>query len=127
MRDAAPWLLLPSVVLTLGSVTLLAPHEAALAAPPTAAQTAPAAPAYDDGDGDELLEHWGDSRYAREERFQLGGISAGFALLGAALALRRSRSRKPLGEIVPLPSEADFLKLASPAESASQLNSRKAA
>jgi hypothetical protein len=27
-----------------------------------------------DGDGDELLEHWGDPQYSREERIQLGGL-----------------------------------------------------
>lgn len=113
-RDFAPWLLLPSVVLTLGSVTLLAPHQAALAAPPPPAQSTPAAPAYDDGDGDELLEHWGDPQYSREERLQLGGISAGFLVLGVLHACRRAR-RNLSCEAAPLPGESDFLKLDSSA------------
>lgn len=107
-RDLAPWLLLPSVVLALGSVTLLAPHQAALAAPPAPVQPAPSAPAYDDGDGDELLEHWGDPKYLREERVQLGGIAVGFLVLGAINACRRPRRTLP-GEVVFLPSEDDFL------------------
>ena len=113
-RDFAPWLLLPSIVLTLSAVTLLAPREAAQAAPAVSAQPVPKMPVYDDGDGDELLEHWGDPQYAREERVQLGGIAAGFLLLAAAGAFRRSR-RKSACESVPLPSEADFLKLDSSA------------
>ena len=117
--DFAPWLLLPSVVLTLGSVTLLAPHQAALAAPPAPAQPAPKTPVYDDGDGDELLEHWGDPQYSREERVQLGGIAASFFVLGAASALRRARRRSAC-EVKPLPSESDLLKLGSQAESPSR-------
>ncbi len=108
-RDFAPWLLLPSIVLALGSVTLLVPHEAAQAAPPVIASSAPKAPAYDDGDGDELLEHWGDPQYSREERLQLGGIAAGFLVLAAVGGCRRAR-RRSICEIVPLPGEAGSLK-----------------
>lgn len=107
-RDFAPWLLLPFVVLTLGSVTLLAPHEAAQAAPPVSAQPTPKMPIDDDGDGDELLEHWGDPQYSREARLQLGGIAAGFLLLSAASAFRRSRRRSAC-EVVFLPGESGFL------------------
>lgn len=107
-RDFAPWLLLPSVVLTLGSVTLLAPHEAAQAAPPVSAQPAPKMPVDDDDEGDELLEHWGDPQYSREERVQLAGIAAGFLVLAATSACRRARRRNAC-EVVSLPSEADFL------------------
>ena len=60
-KDLTPWLLLPGIVLTLSGVTLLAPHQAAQAAPPTP-QT-PKVFAYDDGDGDELLEHWDNPLY----------------------------------------------------------------
>ncbi len=130
-RDFAPWLLLPCVVLTLGSVTLLAPHEAAQAAPPASVQAAPNAPAekapvYDDGDGDELLEHWGDPAFSREARLQLGGIAVGFLVLGVVNACRRPR-RDLSCEIVQMPTEADFLKLDSSAASSSQSTSRKAA
>ena len=115
-RDLAPWLLLPSVLLALSAVTLLAPHEAAQAAPMASAQPAPKTPVYDDGDGDELLEHWGDPQYSREERVQLGGMAGGFLMLAAAGVFRRAR-RQPLGVVVHLPSEADFLKLDSSAAS----------
>jgi hypothetical protein len=130
-RDFAPWLLLSCVVLTLGSVTLLAPHQAALAAPPASTQPAPnlpaeKAPVYDDGDGDELLEHWGDPKFSREARLQLSGIAVGFLVLGAVNACRRPR-RDVSGEIVELPTEADFLKLDSSAASHAQSTSRKAA
>ncbi len=108
-KDFAPWLLLPSVVLALSSVTLLAPHEAAHAGPPAVTSTMPstatsAAPqaAEGDGDGDELLEHWGDPQFFEEERKQMAGMAAGFLLLGAAAAVRRSR-RKRRAEAVLLP------------------------
>ena len=114
-RDFAPWLLLPSIVLTLSAVTLLAPREAAQAAPTASVQPMPKTPVSDDDEGDELLEHWGDPQYSREEQVQLGGMAAGFLLLAAAGAFRRSR-RMTLSE-VPLPSEADFLKLDSSAAS----------
>ena len=93
-KDCAPWLLLPCVLLTLGGVTLLAPHQAAQAAPPSSQAAQPFLPpgAGDDGDGDELLEHWGDPKYAREERLQMAGMAAGFFLLGG-LAYRSHRRR----------------------------------
>ncbi len=121
-RDLAPWLLLPSILLTLSAVTLLAPHEAVQAAPTVSAQPAPKTPVYDDGDGDELLEHWGDPQYSREERVQLGGMAGGLLVLAAVTAFRRSR-RKDTCEIVYLPGEADFLTL----DSAAAANFRKAA
>ena len=88
----APWILVPSILLTLSAVTLLAPRPTAQAAAPpaqVAAKTAP--PAYDDGDGDELLEHWDNPRYGAEERVQIGGAAAGFLLLGAVVWGKRSR------------------------------------
>ena len=50
--------------------------------------------AYDDGDGDELLEHWGDAKYAREERLQMAGAAVGFALLGGLSWRKRTRKRQ---------------------------------
>lgn len=120
MKKLMPWLLLPSVVLALSSVTLLAPHQAALAGPPPT-QAAPKAPE-GDGDGDELLEHWGDPQFSNEEQKQMAGMAAGFLLLGAAAGVRRSR-RKSRYETIGLPSEPDFLKLAPQTKP----NTRKAA
>jgi len=108
-RDFVPWLLLPSVVLTLSAVSFLAPRQTASAAPPAAQTTTPKAAAYDDGDGDELLEHWGDPKYSYEERTQLAGIAVGFLVLGAVAAGTRAR-RVHRCEVVPLPTEAEFLK-----------------
>jgi len=92
-QNRAPWILLPCILLTLGGVTLLAPRPAAQAAPeqvvPT--QTAAKPAAYDDGDGDELLEHWDSPRYGAEERVQIGGAAAGFLLLGVVVWGKRSR------------------------------------
>jgi len=85
----APWALLPCVLLTLSSVTLLAPARRARAAAP-APHPAPAA-AYDDGDGDELLEHWGDPQFSREARLQMAGMAL---LLPPAMLLGRRRPRK---------------------------------
>lgn len=95
-QSRAPWILLPCVLLTLGGVTLLVPRPAAQAAPAQAipaqnAVKAAAPAAYDDGDGDELLEHWDSPRYGAEERVQIGGAAAGFLLLGVIVWGKRSR------------------------------------
>jgi hypothetical protein len=94
-KDKAPWLLAPCVLLALSGMTVLAPRRAALAAPTqaTGAAQKPAAAAYDDGDGDELLEHWGDPKYAREERLQMAGMAGGLALLGVLAARKRRAAR----------------------------------
>lgn len=93
-KDRAPWVLLPCTLLTLGGMTLLAPRQAAQAAPPPAAQSAPSA-ASDDGDGDELLEHWGDPKYAREGRLQMAGMAGGFLILGGLAYRKRVRATRP--------------------------------
>ena len=92
-KNRAPWILLPCVLLALGGVTLLVPrHTVQAASPPTVSHSAakPAA-AYDDGDGDELLEHWDSPRYGAEERVQIGGAAVGFLFLGAVVWGKRSR------------------------------------
>ena len=125
-RDFAPWLLLPSVVLALSAVSVLAPRQAAHAAPP-APQDAAAGPkaAFDDGDGDELLEHWGDPKYSGEARTQLAGIAVGFLALSTVAAGTRAR-RIRRSDVVPRPPEAEFLKR-SPSAAASTTDHRKAA
>lgn len=90
-QDRAPWLVLPCVLLTLSGLTLLAPRRAAQAAPPAPKPTPSALE--DDGDGDELLEHWGDLRYAREERLQMAGMAGGFLLLGGLAYRKRGRAQ----------------------------------
>ncbi len=96
-KDRLPWLLLPCLLLTLSGVTLLAPRRAAQAAPnsPTAAPKPAPSAIEDDGDGDELLEHWGDPKYAREERLQMAGMAGGFLMLGG-LAYRKRARRQAL-------------------------------
>jgi hypothetical protein len=103
--DPAAWIVVPAVVLTLSSVSLLSfrtPTHADTMSRPTAA-VAPVVPstntpvtdvrAADDGDGDELLEHWGDPKYAKEERIQLAGI--GLLFVGAAaMQWKRSARRR---------------------------------
>ena len=103
-KDRAPWLVLPCMLLALSGVTLLAPRRAVQAAPnlpPAATNSAPSA-IDDDGDGDELLEHWGDPKYAREERLQMTGMAAGGFLLLGGLAYRRHVRR---AQSVPLSLE----------------------
>lgn len=94
-KNRAPWIVLPCVLLTLGGVTLLTPHHTAQAASPTVLAHSAAKPttavAYDDGDGDELLEHWDSPRYGAEERVQIGGAAAGFLFLGVVVWGKRSR------------------------------------
>ncbi len=90
--DFAPGVMIACAVLTLSGVTLLAPRPAALAAPPRAAPPTPMA-AYDDGDGDELLEHWGDPKYSREARVQMAGALGGFVLLVGLAWRKRTRTQ----------------------------------
>lgn len=116
-RDFAPWLLLPSVVLTLSAVSFLAPRHPAQAAPPAVPKSSVA----DDGDGDELLEHWGDPKYSSEERTQLAGIAMGFLVLSTVAASTRVRRTRSNGA-VPLPIEAEL-----PKRDSSATNHRKAA
>ncbi len=87
----APWALLPCVLLTLSSVTLLAPARPTRAAAPAPHPAAAAVP-YDDGDGDELLEHWGDPKYSREERVQMAGMAV--LLVPMLLLARRGRTAR---------------------------------
>jgi len=47
-----------------------------------------------DDDGDELLEHWGDPRYSREERSQMAGLAVLLTLAGAGAAWRRRTLRR---------------------------------
>jgi len=93
-KDRAPWVLLPCALLALSGVSLLAPRQAAQAAPAPAPSSAPPAVS-DDGDGDELLEHWGDPKYAREGRLQMAGMAGGFLILGGLACRRRVRTTKP--------------------------------
>ncbi len=124
-KDLTPWLLLPSIALTLGGVSLLAPPRAASAAPPAVSRTAAKTLTLDDGDGDELLEHWGDPKYAREELVQLAGIGGGFILLGLLPLARHARRPAP-GMVVEMPAQSDFLKLDGRSQSDSE-PTRKAA
>ena len=92
-KNRAPWILLPCVLLALGEVTLLVPRHTVQAAssPAVSHSAAKSAAAYDDGDGDELLEHWDSPRYGAEERVQIGGAAVGFLFLGAVVWGKRSR------------------------------------
>lgn len=82
MKDAKlPLLLTICVSLTLSGVGVSAPRASAQATK---------AMAHDDGDGDELAEHWTEPKYAAEARRQMAGTTGVFAL-AAGLALRRRR------------------------------------
>ena len=91
--DPALTLLPVCAVLALSGVSLLVPRRAAQAAPPPPVAK-PAPVMDDDGDGDELLEHWGDAKYVREERIQMAGGALGFVLLGG-LSWRKRMQRQP--------------------------------
>ena len=74
----------------------------AIFAPVTHAQTAAAAPAaapagmpeYDDGDGDELAEHWTDPKDIREQKNQLAGMMLLFAVSGGIAVRRKMKIRR---------------------------------
>ena len=94
--DKTPGLVAGCVALTLSGVSVLLPRAQAQAPKATmAGVTTHAAPvADDDGDGDELLEHWGDARYSREQRAQIKGLLALFAGAGALSYRRRAALRR---------------------------------
>jgi len=81
--------------LCLSSVSLLTPRAQAQAAP-AKGFTMSQSPVIDDGDGDELLEHWGDAKYSREERLQLAGLTGLFVLVGGAAYRRRLTLRRKI-------------------------------
>ena len=91
-KDQNPWRRAGSLMLALGGLAVLPPHTPAQAQPPAVVRvgiTTPTAPA-DDGDGDELLEHWGDPKYSHEQRVQFVGMAVFFAGLGAVSLRRRA-------------------------------------
>ena len=112
------WILFPCILLALGSVTLLVPRHTVQAASPSAMShstaRSTAAVAYDDGDGDELLEHWNSPRYGAEERVQIGGAATGFLLLGMVVWGKRSRRTASYAGLtlvdVSDPLKSEFLK-----------------
>ena len=91
-------LLTASLALALSGMSVLLPHTPARAQAPKfvlAGVTTPAAPVEDgDGDGDELLEHWGDPRYSHEQAVQLCGMAAFFSVCGAVSCRRRAALRR---------------------------------
>ena len=97
-NNHAPWLLTASLALALSGMSVLLPRTPAQAQAPKvvmAGITTHAAPAEDgDGDGDELMQHWGDARYSHEQRVQLLGMAAFFAGFGALSLRRRAALRR---------------------------------
>ena len=57
------------------------------------------------------LEHWGDVRYAREERLQMAGAALGFTLLGGLTWHKRTR-RQPQAARLELVTTSDLEKAA---------------
>lgn len=104
LPDTSVWVVALSALLTLSSVSLIfCPTAHAGSAPgvpatptnhtPTEASKT-AMTIEDDDDGNELLEHWGDPKYSREERLQMAWMIGGLSVFGAANAVRRSRRRR---------------------------------
>ncbi len=96
--DKSVCAVMASAALALSSMSfILCPtvHAADSAHTPSeASKTAMSIETEGDGDGDELLEHWGDARYSREERFQLAGMTVLLTLAGAGAARRRRTLRR---------------------------------
>ena len=102
--DKTVWIVALSSLFTLSGVSLLfcpTAHagDATLAAPapsdhtPTeAAKTAMTLQS--DDDGDELLEHWSDPKFSREERLQTFIILGALAGAGGISAYRRHSARR---------------------------------
>lgn len=94
--DKGFWIVFVSAALALGSFSFVfcptAHAQTPAHAPSEASKTAMSIEV--DDDGDELLEHWGDARYSREERTQLAGIAVLLTLAGAGAAWRRRTLRR---------------------------------
>jgi hypothetical protein len=101
-KDSVPWLLTAGFMLPLAAMSILGLHrpvQAQASHPAVMASlnlSSPALPPIkdDDGDGDELLEHWNNPIYSREERLQLAGMAVLFCGVGGAAARRRTVLRR---------------------------------
>ncbi len=113
--DKVPFTLALLIGLMLSGIGFLAPRTHAQSAPtrPVSLAVKPPVPAPadpgpaaghslaidDDGDGDELMEHWGNPVYFHEERKQLGGLAVVFVLLGVAAYRRQQKLRKAYRDV----------------------------
>ncbi len=102
--DKGFWVVALSAALTLSGVgVLVCPTARAGSAAPAAARTTDHAPTeasktaltlQSDDDGDELLEHWSEPKYAQEMRLQTVAIVGVLAGTGGITAYRRRSARK---------------------------------
>jgi hypothetical protein len=99
--DKAIWIVALSAAVALSGMSLVFCPTALAGSPtlapiPTAhAPTEAAKHALEldtDDDGNELLEHWGNPKYSREERLQMTGILGAFSVAGTMTAIRRRRA-----------------------------------
>jgi len=80
-----------AATLAIAGMTIFAPvTQAQTVTPALAAST----PAYNDGDGDELAEHWTDPKDIREQRNQLAGMVVLFLVTGAIVASKKMKIRR---------------------------------
>ena len=94
-KDRSPALLAVCLALTLSGALIRPPRAQALSPKvTTAGVTSPTAAIDDDGDGDELLEHWDNAKYIGEQRMQLAGLVAFLAGCGALSHRRRAALRR---------------------------------
>ena len=91
--DKSVCIVIGSAVLTLASLSFVF-CPTAHAGGPAKSAVAASAPADDDGDGDELLEHWNNPAYAGEERRQLAGLTLLLTGAGITAARRRQKMRR---------------------------------
>lgn len=102
--DRSFWVVAATAMLTLASTSLLICPTAHAGGPPPSNVSVPSATPTQasrtaltlemDDDGDELLEHWGDAKYSREERLQLAGMAVLLTGAGVGGVLRRRGFRR---------------------------------
>jgi len=78
----------------IAGLTIFAPVTQAQTVTPAPAASTSAPAAYDDGDGDELAEHWTDPKDIREQRNQLAGMVVLFLVTGAIVASKKMKIRR---------------------------------
>ena|SRR3569833_2329171 len=87
-----------AVTLTIAGMSIFAPTSQAQTVAPVSTSAAPTsttpAAEYNDGDGDELAEHWTDPKDIHEQRYQLAGMMILFIAAGVIAGRRKMKIRR---------------------------------
>jgi hypothetical protein len=93
-KDRAPLLLTAGFLLPLVAMSTLWLRHPAHASATESSHVGMYSMADPDGDGEALLEHWGDPKDIHEQRVQIGGMLVFFGAMGALSLRRRAALRR---------------------------------